>query len=462
MPSMTRHHDALDDAITSVLREAKVLLGGGTETPGLTLTAAVLAAADAAAVRLYPRFKEADSAGWTKATERARAANDASALELIGHAGDAATHPVSQAVLQFAGMDGKRGKALREHFAARPFGWSREAVDAALVVLVAAGALRATQNGAPLAPKQLTLAVIPNTDFRRESIAVTLPQRLAVSGVIQAITGKTGARDNDSTLATEARAALQQMRELAHAAGGAPPAPAPPDTAQLDALRERAGNDLLVAVAEAAASLRADITRWQELRAVVVARTERWRDLERLLAVAGDVPTADALRTQAQAIREQRALLAEPDPVPPLRTELTTALRTALHAAYTRYGETFAAEQAKLTASHPWRQLAAGAGDGLLAAAHLAPAPPPAVSTDAELLAALHATPLANWQDRTDALPQRFTQMATAAMRALTPTAVRVALPSRTLHTEAEVEAYLSEARAAIMAYIDKGTPVNT
>ncbi len=458
---LRRHREALNDALDAVLRDAKVFAGGGTEVPGLTLAAAVTAAADAAAVRLYPQFKEADHPGWAKAAERARK-GEAESLESVGHAGDPAAHPVPKRVLDYAGMDGKSGKTIRAHFAAPQFGWPRETVDAALLALVAAGAMRAAQGSTTLSPKQLTATVIANADFRRESVAVTLPQRLQAGGVVQAMTGKPGTRDNDTILAVELRDALTRLRDLAASAGGAAPRPVPPNTATLDALLERVGNDLIVGVADAAVQLKADAAAWKAQRDAVATRLPRWHDLERLLAAADGLPVADTVRAQANAVRDGRGLLAEPNPVPSLCATLAAALRAALTEAHEGYTAAFAAEREKLAASEAWGQLPPGRGDALLVGRGIALAPKPALGTDAELLASLAQTPLAGWRDRTDALLQRFAQAMAEAVREVTPAAVKVALPSRTLATEAEVEAYLTEVRAALMVHVEAGKPVIT
>lgn len=453
-----KHREGLDQALATVLRDAKVLPGGGTEVSGLTLAAAVTMAAEAGVVRLYPQFKDADHEGWGKVAERARS-GDTDALERVGYGGDVASHPVCKHVLDFVGMSGKRGKAIRDHFAASPYGWPREAVDGALTVLSVSGNVRATQNGATVPAKQISTTVVATTDFRRESVTITLPQRLAVQGVVLALTGKKVAGADDVALAAEARTALLQLRDLAASAGGPAPCPAPPDATYLEDLLARQGNDLLAATASEATRLREESATWTIRRDAIAQRMKRWRALEQMLAVADGLAAAEPVRGQADAVRDQRALLSDPDPVPPLCTEIAAGLRGALAETYERYSATYDAAMVQLAHSEAWRRLGADEAESLLAA-HLSLASAPAVGSDADLLASLTQTSLTGWRDRTDALSQRFARVAADAVQKLTPAAVPVTFPSRTLVTEGDVADYLDEIRAQIMKHVAAGKPV--
>ena len=79
----------------------------------------------------------------------------------------------------------RKGKDVRAHFSAPPYGWSRDAVDAALISLFGTGHLRATTNGAPLKSGQLDQAKVSSTDFRVESATIDTRQRLKVRKLFQ-------------------------------------------------------------------------------------------------------------------------------------------------------------------------------------------------------------------------------------------------------------------------------------
>src|SRR5215210_5272341 len=134
---------------------------------------------------------------------------------------------------------------------------------------------------------------------------------------------------------------LRLMEELADSAGGAAPLPAPPDKSNLQELRSLGGNELLVALYEADNQLRADMAAWREAAKKAKDRLPRWERLQRLLDQARPLSESATVREQADAVHEGRALLEEPDPIPPLLSEVADMLRAAVTHAHRRYSETF-------------------------------------------------------------------------------------------------------------------------
>ena len=168
----------LDAAIDTVLRNATVFLGGGSEVAGGSLRAAVEEGGRSALERLYPRFSEADHARWPLAMKRAReGAQDA--LGAIGYDGDTEKHPVCREVLAFIGP-GKKGREVRSHFDAPPYGWPRDAIDGAIFALLVTQHVRASVNGVPTPSRALDQGKISAADLRAEHIVLSMPQRLAV------------------------------------------------------------------------------------------------------------------------------------------------------------------------------------------------------------------------------------------------------------------------------------------
>ena len=135
-----------DELVREIVGSAKVFQGGGTEMLQLTLDAKLRDAVTSSLARLFPRFGEADSAAWKVAMQRARDGAD-QPFGPVGHSGATEQHPVCQEVLSRIGM-GKTGTAIRKELEAAPFGWPRDAVDAALIALHRSQHLRVTLNGA--------------------------------------------------------------------------------------------------------------------------------------------------------------------------------------------------------------------------------------------------------------------------------------------------------------------------
>ena len=186
----------------------------------------------------------------------------------------------------------------------------------------------------------------------------------------------------------------------------------------------------------------------------------RWQVLEQLLRQAAGLSIADEVATQVEAIRTHRTLLTDPDPVPPLIQRLSEALRAELRSAHDRLVGEREQGLAALQNTDEWQRLSEADRQGILAATALEPVPDLRVGTETELLEAVSASPLANWENRIMAVSGQVAKAREAAAKSLTPKAVSVQLPHATLKTADDVDAYLAQVRDQIMPYIDDGRPV--
>ena len=96
-------------------------------------------------MRLFPRFKDADSGAWEAVIKRARDGAD-QPFEPVGHADATEKHPVCQQVVVVIGA-GKIGGEIRKALRASPYGWPQDAIDAALIALHRSQNITATLNG---------------------------------------------------------------------------------------------------------------------------------------------------------------------------------------------------------------------------------------------------------------------------------------------------------------------------
>ena len=125
-----------DGLITTILNETQVYLAGGDNMEGTLLNQKIEETAKLCLDRLYPLFHLADfsAADWEKVYTRAKGgAGDAMAA--VDHKGDVNTHPVCKAVVDYVGS-GRKGADIQKHFEAPKYGWPKDAINAALVVLV--------------------------------------------------------------------------------------------------------------------------------------------------------------------------------------------------------------------------------------------------------------------------------------------------------------------------------------
>lgn len=442
----------LTELLDEVFGAARVFQGGGQEVDGSSLTESVKKAAENSLVRLYPLFDVADNTGWSRVYTRSRAGSE-DALEAVGHKGDPDKQPVTSAVLKYVAV-GKRGSEIRNHFSDPPYGWPKDAIDGALYLLLLTGHLRATDsNQKPVDAQGLDRSKLTHTHFRLESTTVTAPQRIQIRKLLQDGGVSCNAGEELHTMPRF----LQHLEELADAAGGKAPCPERPDTSDLKELRRLSGNEQLLAVHTQRESLAEHVTEWTRTKNAIAQRLPRWKELEELLEEAAELSETTQIQEQADAIIEGRMLLEDPDPVPPLRDQLTQLLRDALIQAQREYREAHEAGMRLLEQDENWSKLSEEQRHGLLAEEKLTVVPEISTGTTHDVLTTLRGMPLGTWSDRCAALPGRFDKVRLNAAELMEPQAVYVKIPARTLKNADDVKAWLSELEKLLLDKLEEG-----
>lgn len=436
-----------------ILANVKVILAGGQEFVGVSLAAAVKDAADAALVRLFPQFDTADHKDWPQVIQRAKAGSG-TALEAVGFKGNVESHPVCSAVIAHVGP-GRKGSDIRKHFEATPFGWPRDAIDAALIVLVASGHVRAYQSGKPLDRPQLDQTKIPATEFRLESTTISASQRIALRSLYHSL----GVKCDSNEESAKAPDFLLKLLDLAYNAGGDSPLPARPDTSHIRDLQGLAGNDQLGAIYDAREQIAKQAREWQEAAKLAAKRLPRWESLTQLLDHAQGMSAAAEVEPQVKALSDNRSLLAHPDPVPGLCDKLATALRNELVKAHEECRAVHEVQWEALDASEVWNKLPAHERPRIAADCKIKPISEIHVGTEDELLSSLAESAIDDWRTLRDALPARFQKAALEAAQFLEPKAVRVTLPAATIKTAKDLDEWLTAVKDQILGQI-KDHPV--
>ena len=301
--------------VGTVLESARVYQGGGNEIVVESLPESVEQAAKNALVRLFPNFTSAaDDSRWAAVLRRAIGGNGDS-LTALGFNGDAAQHPVCKEVLTFVGSGGKRGGDVRKHFMGAGYGWPQDTVDGALLALLASNVMRATKNGQPVAVTAIPQNQIGVHDFEVEDVTVSTSQRIQIRSFLSEM-GFGQIKSGE-----EVQGVLQMLRRLQEfgaEAGGESPVSAKPDSETIDALQALQGNALLAGIYESRDELKEFQAECKRRRNLIAERLPKWALLLRLLDQAGDQRVARAVNVQVDAIRSERSLLAEPDPVTPV------------------------------------------------------------------------------------------------------------------------------------------------
>ncbi len=436
---------------------ARVFQGGGNEILGNDLQEMVLEASGNALQRLYPQFHTADHVGWPKVYEKAqKGAPDA--LKAVGDEGEPAKNPVCKAILGFI-AGGKKGADIRTQFESSQYGWSRDAVDGGLQVLLVAGLIRAQdERGQILDPKELERKTIGKVMFKVESATITTAQRIQIRKLMQ----KVGLSAKQGEELAYVPQFLQKMQELADKAGGEAPQPAWPDTTFLDEIRLTGGNEQLLALYNRRDELGSSIDNWSNLAERITKRWPNWTILKRLMVHASEVPDAEVIMAQVQTIEQQCQLLEEPDLVAPLIANLTQLLREELNRLDQEYELRHHQGMERLKEDPNWQQLEPEQRYQLMSTQclHESARPKVKVQSTSDVLSTLDNCALSMFADRVAAMPARFDNVSTTAAKMCEPEAILVQVPRRTLKTEDEIDAWGEEMKAQLKAALKQGPVV--
>jgi hypothetical protein len=305
--------------------------------------------------------------------------------------------------------------------------------------------------------KDFDKTLINTSEFHAQVVTITAAQRILLRGLLTDAEIKYTNGEEGAAIP----ALLQKLLDMSLEAGGLPPLPERPSKAKLEELGTLIGNEQFAAVVEAKSELKDLLKAWKTAREKKEERLPRWGMLKQLQEHAASLPVAAEAGKQIQAIMTNRTLLENPDPVKSLMDKLYDALRTALQAAYKNYKEAFSEEMSALTKTPAWKKLKEKQQQEVLFQFGLGTqAAAPKVGSPEELLASLTASPLEAWTHRTAALGKMFEDARLQAAKLLEPEAVRIKVPSATIKTTAELDAYLEKLRKEVQKHLDDDHPV--
>ena len=451
-----------DGIVAGLLRAARVLQGGGAEVFGDDLADRIRKGAEASLGRLFPRFTDGDHAAWSVAIRRAVERSE-TPFAPLGWERDAADHRVAREVMATVGV-GARGTEVHRMLGAAPFGWPRDAVDAALIALHAAGRLRATRNGEPVAPGGLNQAGVKTAVFRPEQVVLTVGQRLAIRGLLTRADIQANRDEEQQGVARF----LSELRKLGSRAGGEPPLPAPPVSALLDDLIQQTGNEQLVAVHDRRDELERLLAEWRALAERTAPRRAQWELAAALRRHAADLPVCNEVGPELDAIRAERSLLDETDRVAPQTAKLASALRKEFTVLRTALDDAVARAEDELGADSNWAGLDPAQQEAILRQQSLIRPGPMDASTDEALRRVLDKCPLSAWRAEADAVATRLDRARAAAAELAALEAPRpgflkprtVTLHRVTLTDEQAVHGWLDETEKTLLDAVRNGPVV--
>jgi hypothetical protein len=449
------HTQRIDQIVAEILKHARVYLGGGILVEADSFAGAVRKAADRAVQRMYYRFPDADAVGWDRVITRVKG-GDRAPMKQIGFERGPEEHPVCKEILKRLNVP-KTGNEVRRALDAPPFGWPRDAVDGALMVLAATGHLKARFNNKPVSASDLDKSKIGKTTFEAESVVLSTREKLAARELYT----KFGLPAEPGHEVEEAGQFLDRLRTLVEATGGDPPLPPRASPAYLAELGAYSGNQLVRELVVRREEIKRDIDRWTAIKAKIEERKPAWDALQHLISHAEGFEGLLEIKTEVAAIRENRSLLNDPDPVEPLLTDLRRGLREALKAGTARVEEARQDVLFALDADPAWHRLDEEQRAGLIQEHYLNAPPPLRMGTDEEIVEHLRKTPLPSFDGRVMLLRGALERIRVEMAKILEPETVVVSLGAPvTLKTLGDLDAYLEGVRRRAMAELEKGNPV--
>ena len=445
-----------DEIILTIVRSSKIFQGGGNEIYEDELAEKIQKGADASLARLFPRFDEADHNSWHVALKRAKEGND-QPFVIIGWDDATENHPVSKEVLNVVGV-GARGNEVQKNLKVKPFGWSQDAIDAVLIALHCNGHLRATKNVQHLAPGHLDQAGVKLAEFRPESVRLTTTQRIELRGLFEKI-GVTTKSGEEETRSAEF---LETVKQLAIQSGGESPLPPPADISHIENLSRLAGAEQLAAIHADKTVLEKNIEDWSRLEKRRKTREPLWQMAASFAKHAEGLKVLDEVAPELEAIKEQRALLENVDPVAPLLGKLGTALRDKLNEMTAQLKLETQGVVAQLAADSTWQQLDSEDQEKIIVGVKLIAPDTPSTADDEKLKAALDATNLNSWQHQIQAVPTLVQQALSQAAQKLKEkkniVTTTITVARGTLDSEEAVQQWLSEHAQKLKEAITKGS----
>lgn len=451
----TRMSDAAshrNELLAEIIDSAKVFKGGGAEVNGITIEQKIVDAGNAALVRMFPDFKDADYKNWPVVITRAKAKDD-TPLQAIKWTDEAKAHPVCKAILKAIGS-GAEGRDLHKKFGSPPYGWPQDAVDGALMALHNAGDVSVRYSGEAVSAGSLDQTKIKKAEFRQVTRVISAREKLALCALFQS--AGVAAKSSDD-LESKSRDFIDAMLGLASHAGGEAPLPPSPDTQGILDLRNHAGNERLGKLLEQESELKKLAKQWRELGELTEKRLPNWKTLDRMLRYASDLPGVEEIQSSADGVRTNRLLLDTSDHVSGLVKKCAELLRASVTTAHATLKNTLDEQMSLLTKSDVWTKLTADQQASVLSSNGITDIAAIKVGNDEELLRTLDSTPLTSWGDKSAAIPGRFSAALAQAGKLLEPKLQRIQLSSNVIKTEDELKAWLQHEGEELSAKLTLG-----
>jgi len=432
--------NAIEDLVKKICLEAVVYLAGGNTVQSGTLKDNIEAAFSSIADRQFREFKsKADFMNWGQALNRALAGNP-DALNATNYTGDVDKHPISIEIFRFMGNSVKTGKDIRNGFMKSPYGWSQDAIDTILIML---------KNMQYLSTPETTLNVarINQASFKKEIHILGAKEKIAIRKLFQDA-GITCPPNHE--IFPYSNDYLEKLKTLAGQVSGDAPRPEPINVEFIKEIGNREGNERLLEILQQKDNLQARYKEWTGKGRLVCIREPLWTLLSELVNYAPDEPDIEQFKTETAAIRDNRLLLQEPDPIQPILNTITEKLVGILNRRKVKYNALYDQRMADLQANPYFLKLTPEQKHIILARHQLLIKPEIKPLDSQALLNQLQKASLYTWDTKIAALPGQFQSALEDSIVLSAPQAKTYNLPRKTITSQADIDAYVAELKTEL------------
>ncbi|HOW26030.1 MAG TPA: BREX system P-loop protein BrxC [Bacteroidales bacterium] len=435
----------VDKIVEEICNQAKVYLAGGALIDEADLEGNVKKALESITIRQFPKFRLADYEDWDKALKRVLI-GDTQALQALKFNSEPKEHPMATDMTAFIGHSGKSGKDIRNHFNSEPYGWSQDAIDTMLVILKLTGHLSTPEPN-------LNQKTIAQAYFKVEALTLSTAQKVQIRKLYQ----EAGANCKPGDELKCSLEFLQKLNKLADSIYGDAPMPEFVDTRLIVDLQNLDGNERLLGIIDNADQLRLDYEHWKRDADTIERRIPEWRLLVSLSRFVLEGEEAKGIKEEINAIRNERLILAEPDPIQSPLNRLTEYLRNELNRLKNEYNAIYDERMPLLQSNEYFIKLSPEQKHDVLVRQQLLAKPEIRTYDANELFAQLTKISLDAWKDKVEALPSKFQGAVDQAIEISAPKAKYFTLPKTTIHNEAELNAYLDDLKHEIKDMLSEG-----
>lgn len=432
--------NAINELIEKICAESTVYLAGGNIVQSGTLKDNIQEALNSIADRQFSDFKgKADFPNWGQALNKAMAGSP-DALNAISYNGDVDKHPISSEILRFMGNSTKTGKDIRNQFMKATYGWSQDAVDTILIMLKNMQYISTSETN-------LNVAKINQAVFKKEVHILSAKDKMEIRILFQNA-GITCPPNLE--IFPYSNQYLEKIKTLVGMVSGEAPRPEPINIEFIKEIENKEGNERLLEILRQKLHFQDRFNEWSAKAKQVIAREPKWNLLVELANHAPDEPEIELLKTEITAIRDNRLLLQEPDPVQPILNIITEKLILILNNKKEQFNTLYDLKMADLQANEYFKKLTPEQKHVILANHQLLIKPEIKPLDAHALLNQLQKASLYTWNTKIAALPGQFQSALEDAILLSAPQATQYSLPHKTITNQADIEAYITELKAEL------------